>query len=290
MLSSVLILLFFLGQSGENLLRNPSFENAEGGKPTDWALFVMAKEGSEGRLDDKIFWHGSRSAVLLNAKAYEDEPNNNWSQNIVKDLVGKTLIFGGLIKTEKADGADIWLQCWRKDPWGVVSVARAGDTSPLSGTHDWTPVAAKVSVPKETDFVTLRCVLKGAGTVWFDDMRVIDAGAKDTVEDEVEDLAKSVSAGKGQSKKEVERGLLRDAKSLAEGVKALKETNESVEKELSQVREELKDLKRQLEKARPGLPGSAAEKAAVSPELGKGPRVPPLVPHGSDWKELVNAS
>jgi hypothetical protein len=287
MLSCAYIVLVILGKTGENLLLNPSFENVSDGKAADWALFVTAEPSAEGRVDDKTFCDGRHAAMLRNAEAYANEPDNNWSQNIVKELAGKTLIVGGLIKTEKAGGADIWLQCWRRDPWGVLLVARTSDAFPVSDTEDWTPVAMKVTAPSGTDFVTVRCVLKGAGTAWFDDIRAVEADTNDSVDSEVEELAKNLPHWKGKSREEVAKGVLRETKSLSEGVQELKKTNEALKKELEEVRKQLEDLHSEIKGAAKLESKPEPRVLPAAPGVSRG--APPLVPHGADWKELVNA-
>ncbi len=291
MLTGAFILLISLAGSGGNLLLNPGFEDGTGGQPENWSLFVMPRPGAEGRLDDLVFCEGKRAAMLRNTEAYPNEPANNWSQNIVKDLAEKTLIVGGLVKTEGAGAADIWLQCWRRKPWGVLHVARTGDASPVSESKDWTPVAMKVVVPKETDFVTLRCVLKGRGAAWFDDLRVLDATADESVDRQVKALSEDLSKGKGESppKDAVKKDILRETESLTATVRALKETNEGLRKELSQVREELDDLRRGLQETRRDAAASSPEKAGPMPESKPGRRVPPLIPRGYDLEELPDA-
>jgi len=268
----------------ENLLLNPSFEQAEGDIPTHWNVFVMPQPGAETGLDEQHVAHGKRSVRIHNADRYEQEPYNNWSQNVRSDVAGKTLIVGGLIKTDTATGAALWLQCWRKDPWSVVQVATTSDTFPVSGTKDWTPVAMKVVVPRETDFVVVRCVLNGVGTAWFDDLRLLKAEADGEEEKEVNDLVDALSREKGKPLKtkatRAEReDLARETEALARNIQALRETNDALNNELTQLREELRALKEQLQAAGTG--------ASVTPESAKsGFRVPPLVPHGFNVEDL----
>ena len=291
MLTGAFIWLISLAGSDANLLLNPSFENETAGQPADWALFVMPKPGAEGRLDDQVFRDGKRAAMLRNAEAYPDEPANNWSQNIVKGLAGETLIVGGLIKTDDATGADIWLQCWRRNPSGVLHVARTSDTHPVSGSTDWMPVAMKVAVPKETDFVTLRCVLKGKGTAWFDDLRVLDAAAGVNADREVKALSDDLAKDKIESapKDDVKKDILRETESLTDAMRTLKETNEALRKELGQVREELQDVRRGLQQAQREAAVPAPNKTVPLPQSKPVRRVPPLVPRGFDWEELPDA-
>lgn len=317
MVACAFIWLAALAGAEPNLLTNPGFEIEQDSQPADWALYVKPKPGAEGGLDREVFSEGSHAIRLRTAEAYPEEPANNWSQNLLRNLSGETLVVGGLIKTENASGADIWLQCWRRNPWGVLYVAHTSDTHPISGTTEWTPVAMKVAVPKDTDFVTIRCVLKGKGTAWFDDLRVTDVTASASTDKEVkamsDDLAKgnSPSAATGEAKREnlppvpreepkkedipaaskedAKVDILREAESLADTLRSLKESNEVLRKELGEVRDELKDVRGKLEKAQRASAGPNANKPAPSQKPKPARRVPPLVPRGFDWEDLPDA-
>ena len=166
-----LIILVAVSASAENLVANPGFEDLAGDKPARWDHFVQPMPGAEARLSDTA--HDGAYAVQLHIPApYEKEPVNNWSQNIMGEFGGKTLRVSGYIRVEEAKEATIWLQLWRKKPWGVLGAASTSIDSPVYGTQDWQEVSMDVPVPEGADFVTLRCVLMGSGTAWFDDLSV----------------------------------------------------------------------------------------------------------------------
>jgi hypothetical protein len=137
-----------------------------------------------------------------------------------------------------------------------VRVATTSDASPVSGTVDWTPVAMKVEAPKETDFVVLRCILKGSGTAWFDDLHVVDAGA---------DAGGEMPSGGADSardhpvppdKGEVAR-LVPETESVSESVESLRKGNQALLEELGQLRTQIEALREQLKAiaaSRPGAP------------------------------------
>ena len=47
----------------------------------------------------------------------------------------------------------------------------------MVGTHPWEDVALNFTVPPDTDFLTLRCVLIGTGSAWFDETYLGEAEA-----------------------------------------------------------------------------------------------------------------
>lgn len=181
-----LLILFAASTSAENLVANPGFEDLAGEKPARWDQFVQPMPGAVATLADVA--HNGAYAVQLHIPApYEKEPVNNWSQNIIGDFGGKTLRVSGYIRVEGAKEATIWLQMWRKKPWGVLGAASTSTDMPVYGTQDWQEVSMDVPVPEGADFVTLRCVLMGSGTAWFDDLSVT------LVEDEPTETEKKVA-------------------------------------------------------------------------------------------------
>lgn len=163
-----------------NLLANPGFEQVVGETPTRWNLFVEPREGAYGRIDHEHVFDGKLSVVLYNPEAYPAEPANNWSQNIIQDLSEVELIISGRIRTLEATEAALWIQCWSKAPVRLLHGATTSTDSPVYGTQDWAQVEMNVKAPEGTHFVTLRCVLLGRGTAWFDDLNISKTSSEDT--------------------------------------------------------------------------------------------------------------
>jgi hypothetical protein len=156
-----------------NLLANGGFEAVIGQAPRGWDLFLMPQEGAYGRADAEQAFEGGYAAVVHVPEPQPQHPVNNWSQNIVAPVAGKTLHLSGYIRTEQATEAAIWLQCWSVQPTRVIHAATTFDDHPMYGTREWNHVEMTVQVPPGTSFVTCRCVLRGTGTAWFDDLRVV---------------------------------------------------------------------------------------------------------------------
>lgn len=154
------------------LLHNGGFEELEGAVPAAWDLFVQPPHGEGGA--EATAHGGQRAVVLRNQEAYETtDPCNNWSQAIL-DIDAKRLIIEGYIKTEGDADAAIWVQCWKSSPLHVVRVVSSGGHL-LPDLNGWKHVALQVQVPPMTEFVVVRCVLKGKGVAWFDDISVREA-------------------------------------------------------------------------------------------------------------------
>jgi hypothetical protein len=291
--------------AADNLLANPGFEQLDGDLPARWRVFVAPQEGAEGRVDNLNPYEGRYCVLLHNPEPYEEEPANNWSQNIIADLTGKTLLVTGAIRTDDATEVALWLQCFRRQPWAVTRFATTSTDSPIYGTRDWTPVEMRVEVPAQTDFVVLRCVLKGRGTAWFDSVCVED-GTQPPDERERKAM-KDAAAAFGPPEKlegpegtEVRKALLDAHQAMVETNQTLRDMNRELAEQIKALQQDLRDLRAQID-ARKGAPpakqeATAAAEAApthsvapVAVGSGRAPKVtpPPLVPHGYDWERLL---
>ena len=316
--------------AAENLLANSGFEEVTGTQPARWDLFIAPKEGAFGRLSEDAY-DGEHAVMLHTPTPYAREPVNNWSQNILRDLGGARLRVSGWVKVRDAGEAALWLQCWRRTPWGLTASATSADAAPVYGTADWRRVQFEVDVPETTDFLTCRCVLKGTGTAWFDHVSVhkgeeeevetkAAAGAEKAAEKRAvahpgRYKAKAPAVEDGPptrrrdrvTRQELERSAEPDAGAdplsaplaaarLRRQIANLEETNLLMAGELERLRderlaltEELLELTMQLEQLRDqvnalqgeGRPGSQAPGSQAEYPY----PVPPLVPHGEDWRK-----
>ncbi len=271
----------------DNLLANPGFtEIDERGLPKRWELFVMPMEGAIGRLDTSTLGE-PYAAMLHNPEAYPEEPANNWSQSVIADLAGKELLVAGDIRCEDATEAAIWLQCWAKNRLRVLAAATTSTDSPVYGTKGWTHVEMKITVPENTDFIILRCVLKGRGTAWFDDVRVEDSPITAETGD-----GKATPETEAQQTAEDKEPILKTGEDVGKALAALRETNEALVARIKALQDRLDALRpdpapRASRLDPPTIPRPTRPRSeTISPRAGlKVPTRPtmprhPIVPHG----------
>jgi hypothetical protein len=138
------------------------------------------------------------SVFLHTPTPYDRDPVNNWSQNIIAEIAGQTLHLSGYIKVQEAKEGALWVQCWRRQPWGVLKAITTSTDAPIYGTKEWEQVEITLEVPQGTDFITVRCVLLGTGAAWFDDISIAKTKpvkSESTPEDsEADDATKEDSA------------------------------------------------------------------------------------------------
>jgi hypothetical protein len=281
MIALALVLTALTAPAADNLLSNPGFETGVGDLPAGWAVYVAPMEGAHSRHVDDEAATGRYSVKLHTPKTYAEEPVNNWSQNIIESVGGSTLRISGKVKTEDVTQAEIWLQCFQRSPWRVLKQASTATQTPITGTQDWSPVTMRVKVPAETDFLVVRLVIKGKGTVWFDDIEVID----DTPEPEPIEEEKPVEVAEPmtddiESRAITDQVLLETQQALLDANEALRQTNANLMEELRILREELADLRRDLAENAQEADVLADDESPISAV-----KVPPLVPHDPTRKE-----
>jgi hypothetical protein len=189
---------------------------------------------------------------------YAEEVYNNWYQHVTVASVGNQLNLSGYIRSKDVTEAALWLQCWRQGSQDVLRFATTSVDYPVSGTVDWTHVETSIVPPPETAFLTVRCIVAGKGTVWFDDLQLATEQQLDKtppVEKADQDAFKELL--------EAHKTLLEVNKDLAENARLLME-------QVARLRQELDELKLSMEERR-----SAQEERT---ENLKRTRIPPFRP------------
>ena len=294
-----------LAASGENLLVNPGFdETGEDQAPRAWDLFVMPMPGALGRTDGGAL-DGPTVAMLYNPEAYAEEPYNNWSQIIdTPPAAGTVLAVTGSIRTaDSAEGA-IWLQCWRKGPTRVIGAVTSDETTRVAGDTSWTAVAMKLTVPQDTEFLVLRCVLKGKGRAWFDSLSVATAPDAAAAADapKLEPLDTKVAHDDGKDAEpeatatatppepppaaatpptgdDLATTLRETNAALIEALREFRATNDSLLQQITALQAELNSLRTEVKSVAPAVGVGAAPVDSAVPEPPH-----PLVPRGHKFE------
>lgn len=259
----------------ENLLLNSGFETLDpAGLPRPWSLFLMPKKGAQGRVDSMAM-HGDSSIMLHTPEPYDTEPANNWSQVIIINAASKNIRLTGYIRSEEATEAALWLQCFSRNPARVIAAQTSSVHTPIFGTMDWTPVEVRLAAPKQTDFLVVRCVLKGTGTAWFDtielqsgEMEPAPLGAIEPTEETLRPAARK--------QRELEKDILALSASIQDAIRELESSNTVLLERITTVQRELAAQRtRSLEEA------AAAHEHPLEPLDAYQVRHP-LVPHRMD--------
>ena len=212
--------------------------------PRPWSLFIMPKEGAEGQIDRAAF-RGESSVMLRTTKAYETEPANNWSQVILADAASKDIRLTGYIRTENATEAALWLQCFSTNPARVIAAQTSSLRTPVHGTNDWTSVEIKLKAPKETDFLVVRCVLKGIGTAWFDSIELRFGDKAPLPLEAIEPIEDSADS-EGWEQGDLGEDILTISESIQESIRELESSNSVLLVQIATVQRELAEYRRRL--------------------------------------------
>lgn len=290
-----------------NLIGNPGFETASGDRPARWDLYLMPQDGAYARLDGP--GHTDAFAASIHVPLpHPKNPVNNWSQNVIGEFGGKTLALKAYVKAQDVHEAGVWVQCWRRRPLTLLDTATTERDIPVFGTVDWQLLETTVNVPVETDFLTVRCVLKGPGTVWFDDLSLTEADESATASPTATRNEDSPATGTQLPPPPVAAPvptavapssltpvatppppaaapesslpfdlMLETNQSLVLDMDELRQSNEALLDEVMRLREEVSTLRAQLaEDHVPALPLAESNTREL--------RVPPIVPADEVWE------
>lgn len=253
-----------------NLLNNPSFElRMADGRPRSWSSFVLPQPGAFADLD-ALAHTGQWSAMIHNPEPYAKEAANNWSQIILHDVAGKELVLGGWIRTEAVTEAALWLQCFQERPTQVVAAQTSSSAKLISGTNGWEHAEVLLTAPETTDFVVVRCVIKGQGTAWFDD---ISLQVAPKAEPNLEPIEPEEAAPAEQEPQEKlsKADLVQLSRMLQHSIKELEASN--------------KDLLQRIEAIQKDMEATRAKLPPPLEPLDHGRIRHPLVPHGYEQRE-----
>jgi len=264
-------------------LSNTGFEDMHDSMPADWKVFVAPQPGATGELDSDHSFEGRNSIRLHIPTPYSVEPANNWSQPLPIESTGVRVRISAHIKTQDATEAAIWLQCFKRDPWMVLKQVTSSTDSPVYGTMNWTPVEFETLIPRGTDYAMIRCVLKGHGTAWFDNVTVdmansspkksatpANAAPRETPIEATPPALESISPPKPKPiAAPPPQARLSQPAQVAND--KLRESNDALADQLLQLQAEIAELR-------------AVLTHPVS-DRGPAPLAPPLVPHGYHWED-----
>jgi hypothetical protein len=178
------------------------------------------------------------------------------------------------VRTEAAGEAALWLQCFRQAPTRVIAAQSSAINDPITRTADWTRLSTRVTAPNGTDFVVVRCVLKGAGTAWFDELRLDVIG--EPAEQAPLEAFEPHEAFPPEAPEPEPSGAL-DGADLLQLSQALQRAVADLEASNAQIRERVRELQGQVQQSR-------EEAEAISRDV-QTYGAHPLVPHGYEPEE-----
>lgn len=154
--------------AGQNLLKNPGFEDARKGLPKSWDVnsWQASKEKTVVNADGVIYRSGHRSLQIVHFL-----PNDTAVSQAVNVDPETIYRISGWIKTDKLKNIQ----------GGIGAALSIGGTwtrsSDLKGDNPWTYQELWIKTSKNQDQLIVSCRLGywynvAAGTAWFDDIRL----------------------------------------------------------------------------------------------------------------------
>jgi hypothetical protein len=90
---------------------------------------------------------------------------------------GKTYTIAVWMKTFNVNsylGSGALLAVQFFDGYGMPTDVKAV-SDPLTGTNDWTEMSVTITAPVEAERIRIALIINGTGTVWFDDVSLIQS-------------------------------------------------------------------------------------------------------------------
>lgn len=158
-----IIVLALLSCSQAKELKNFPVDNLDG---------VISR--SDVQLDKEISSDGKGSLKII---ATEPTVINLYEVRDI-DIENARLMYQARVRTENIDG-QVYLEMWCHFP-GRGEFFSRGLQSPLTGTKDWITLETPFFIRKgeKPDYVKLNLVIKGKGTAWIDDIKLIKGPLK----------------------------------------------------------------------------------------------------------------
>jgi hypothetical protein len=162
-----------------NLLSNGGVEEParDENPPPGWYAAAVTAPGLRMFVDDRHSRAGNAALAIANQHQYDQPVCNNWAQDLRSIPAGKMVRLTGYLRIDGAEAANICVQCWTDDGKRMAAFA---STSVFRGSCGWTFARAEdLFVPRETTRMTVRAVLTGKGTAYFDDVSLETVGPGD---------------------------------------------------------------------------------------------------------------
>lgn len=164
--------------NGGDLLLNGGFETGEGEKVSMWAPSAASDPfwGGDGggggafSRDGFVAYKGSHSVSITGSA---QGGALSWRQRLLTFPAGKKLVLTGYVKTSGITGPGASLAIrGLKELNSETFISTSAMSFDLTGTGDWTMVRVHAVVEEGTREIQVLCLLDGAGTAWYDELRL----------------------------------------------------------------------------------------------------------------------
>jgi hypothetical protein len=147
----------------------------------DFAVFVDRNVGRTGRASGSV-----------KARVAQPEGEGMMMQTFAVGFYrGKRIRMSGYLKTADATAAQLWMRVEGADQ--ILASDNMANRA-FTGTVDWVKCELVLEVSPEAINITIGCLLRGTGQLWFDDLRFEIVGKGVPVTDASGELAKAGKA------------------------------------------------------------------------------------------------
>ncbi len=161
--------------AGLELLTNGDFEElVSEDSPSAWFKAMVPQQAIDHKAGiEELPNHGK--VAYIKQRGTRVSLVNNWAQRLEVIPVGARLKLTAEVKTADVpeNTGVVMIQCWdtkSSSEGKLLAAATSQSSQPIGGTRDWTKVSMEVTVPQNTDAITVRCGMYQSGMIWFDNV------------------------------------------------------------------------------------------------------------------------
>ena len=163
--------------SAANLAQNGGMEAATDGKPSAWTA------GEEGADSQRRFSATSASEGMGGGKCLKlavplDLETPGWTgwRQMVPVRPGRRYFLSGYVKTKEGDSAVRLHGHFRRQDRSHTAAPFFGTGPTVTGDADWTRTSTAVTTPVDCAFIEVHLTMNGRGTLWHDDVLLVEIG------------------------------------------------------------------------------------------------------------------
>ena len=154
--------------STPQILLNTGFENGVESKATDWGIWPpMGKHGGVTSRRDAEVKHAGKHSGRLRVTNEDFGGVCTWHHRALPVQPGQEILLSFWIKAQDVSGSTVCDVQLRDGPTKIVG---SKSTPTWKGSFDWKRVVHRFTIPSGVDHFCVVPLLRGTGTVWFDDV------------------------------------------------------------------------------------------------------------------------
>lgn len=178
---SVLTLLASAMFAGIFFISSPSKAQGNDSRPVEGWMHGGTPSGAYNFGIDPKVSNGDGGSAYIELVAGENEVADNYRGYLMQSFstnkyLGTRIRMTGYVKTQKAGSANMFLTIYPVGG-GEALVSDRMNSRKIIGTKDWTKYEIVLDVPENSSYFIFGFELRGAGKIWFNDIKFEEVGS-----------------------------------------------------------------------------------------------------------------